>query len=51
MSTLAAGGDLGGLDRLAADLSSGEWNRKCAGILAADELDVGYRLVVCDVPQ
>jgi hypothetical protein len=49
MSTLAAGGNLDGLERLAADLSSGSWQRKYADLLAANELDVGYRLVLCDV--
>ena len=35
-----------GLDRLAADLASGAWHEHNAGLLALDELDVGYRLVV-----
>jgi SAM-dependent methyltransferase len=48
MSTLAAGASVDGLDRLAADLSSGDWKRKYGDVLAANELDVGYRLVVCD---
>jgi hypothetical protein len=48
MSTLAMAGDVAGLDRLAADLASGHWQRTHADILAANELDVGYRLVVCE---
>ena len=34
-----------GLDRLAEDLASGEWERRYAGLLKVDELDLGYRLV------
>lgn len=33
---------------LRADLESGEWERRNAGILALDELDLGYRLFVAD---
>lgn len=36
------------LDRLAHDLESGEWHRRHADLLALDECDVGYRLVVAD---
>jgi SAM-dependent methyltransferase len=35
-----------GLRRLAADLKTGEWHRRNAGILDLTELDLGYRLVV-----
>lgn len=35
-----------GLARLAADLASGRWQRRNADLLARDELDAGYRLVV-----
>jgi hypothetical protein len=35
-----------GLARLAADLDSGAWQERHADLLEADELDVGYRLVV-----
>ena len=35
--------------RLAADLDSGEWERRNGGLLELDELDLGYRLVVADV--
>jgi SAM-dependent methyltransferase len=34
------------LERLAADLASGEWQRRNEHLLALDELDLGYRLVV-----
>ena len=35
-----------GVERLAAALRSGEWERRFGGLRALDELDVGYRLVV-----
>jgi SAM-dependent methyltransferase len=35
-----------GLERLASDLDSGEWQRRHADLLTADVRDVGYRLVV-----
>jgi SAM-dependent methyltransferase len=35
-----------GVARLAADLESGEWERRHADLLELDELDCGYRLVV-----
>jgi len=34
------------LTRLAADLESGEWQRRNAALLDLDELDLGYRLVI-----
>ena len=34
-----------GLERLAADLESGEWARRCGWVMELDELDLGYRLV------
>jgi SAM-dependent methyltransferase len=40
-----------GLARLASDLESGEWARRNADLLALEELDGGYRLVVHDGPQ
>ena len=36
------------LDRLAADLDSGEWERRNGHLLELDELDLGYRLVIGD---
>jgi SAM-dependent methyltransferase len=35
-----------GLERLAADLDSGEWRRRYAHLLGLDELDLGYRLII-----
>jgi hypothetical protein len=35
-----------GLDRLARDLETGEWERRHADLLELDELDAGYRLIV-----
>ncbi|MBO9519837.1 MAG: class I SAM-dependent methyltransferase [Porphyrobacter sp.] len=35
-----------GLDKLARDLESGEWERGYGELLALDELDLGYRLVI-----
>ena len=37
-----------GLARLARDLETGEWERRHADLLARDELDGGYRLLVHD---
>jgi len=39
-----------GLGRLAADLESGAWARDHADLLALDELDLGYRLIVAESP-
>jgi len=38
-----------GLKRLAADLASGAWHARHGHLLAADSLDIGYRLVVAHV--
>ncbi len=35
-----------GMHRLRADLSNGEWHRRWGHLLALDELDLGYRVVV-----
>jgi hypothetical protein len=37
------------VERLAADLDSGEWERRNADLLDLDELDLGYRLVVTEL--
>jgi len=37
-----------GLQRLLADLNTGEWHRKYAHLLDQSELDLGYRLVIAD---
>jgi SAM-dependent methyltransferase len=39
----------GAIERLRADLDSGEWERRNAGLLGLEELDLGYRLVVTEV--
>lgn len=52
MSMLAQVGDevLGsGLDRLAADLSSGRWHERHADLLDLDTFDGGYRLLVAEL--
>jgi SAM-dependent methyltransferase len=36
------------VERLAADLESGEWERRNGSLLELDELDLGYRLVVSE---
>jgi SAM-dependent methyltransferase len=38
-----------GLDKLRNDLDSGAWRRRYGGLLARDELDVGYRLLVAEL--
>ncbi len=38
-----------GLDRLAADLDSGRWAERNAGLLDLTALDLGYRVVACDI--
>jgi hypothetical protein len=35
-----------GMARLAADLDSGEWQRRYGHLLALDELDLGYRVLI-----
>jgi SAM-dependent methyltransferase len=37
------------IELLAADLASGEWERRNAELLELDELDLGYRLVVAEL--
>ena len=39
------------LARLAADLQSGEWERRFGRLLELDEVDLGYRLVTVDLSQ
>jgi len=38
------------VNRLRRDLASGEWQRRHASIIALDELDLGYRLVIAATP-
>jgi len=42
------GGLEAGLQRLADDLASGEWDRRYGHLRGVDEFDAGYRLVVAD---
>jgi len=35
-----------GMRALRADLDSGEWDRRWGHLLALDELDLGYRVVI-----
>ena len=46
ISSLAGADVDAGLARLKADLTSGQWRRKHAGIASLGELDLGYRLLV-----
>ena len=49
ISTFSKVGDLtAGLERLRADLASGEWHRRWGHLLNRAELDLGYRLIVSD---
>jgi len=50
ISTFAKLSNIGpGLERLSADLDSGEWRRKHGELLERTELDIGYRLIVARV--
>ena len=40
-----------GLERLAADLESGAWRERNAGLLGLEELDVGLRLIVSELDR
>lgn len=40
-----------GLSRLRADLASGEWDRQHQHLLNNQELDLGYRLLIAELPQ
>lgn len=47
----AEAGAEAGLARLAVDIASGSWHSRHGHLLAADTLDVGYRLVVARLPE
>jgi len=51
ISSFARPGLEAGLERLRADLASGAWDARYGHLLAADALDLGYRLVVADLPE
>lgn len=38
-----------GLERLRADLSSGRWAERNHGLLTLNALDLGYRIVCCEI--
>jgi hypothetical protein len=40
-----------GLERLRADLESGEWDRRHGALRTSRELDVGLRLVVAELVE
>lgn len=44
-----AGRLLGGLDRLAEDLRTSRWEKRNSDLLGREELDLGYRLLVCEL--
>lgn len=50
ISTFSLLGDASaGLERLAADLASGHWAERNADILRLESLDLGYRLITCEL--
>ena len=51
ISSFAHPGTEAGLERLAADLTSGAWHARHGPLLEADVLDLGYRLVVAEFPE
>jgi SAM-dependent methyltransferase len=51
ISVFASADVEGGLARLRADLASGEWHTRHGYLLQEDALDVGYRLVVAQLPD
>ncbi len=51
ISSFALPGAEPGLDRLRADLATGAWHTRHGHLLAADALDLGYRLVTVHLPN
>jgi len=51
ISLFARPGTEAGLARLRADLATGAWHARHGHLLAADTLDLGYRLVVAHLPN
>lgn len=51
ISSFARPGIEMGLERLRADLASGAWHARHGELLDMDTLDLGYRLVVADLPE
>ena len=46
LSLIPAGDRAAGMARLSADLASGRWRQRYGHLLALDELDLGYCIVV-----
>ena len=46
LSLIPASDRTAGMARLSADLVSGRWRQRYGHLLALDELDLGYRIVV-----
>ena len=51
ISSMADGVSALALSQLAADLTTGAWERKHGQVLTSEEMDLGYRLVVASVPS
>jgi SAM-dependent methyltransferase len=52
ISAFAQVGDVRpGLERLKADVESGRWAARNANLLGLSELDLGYRLIICQLDQ
>ena len=51
ISSFAHPGAEPGLERLRADLATGAWHARHGHLLAADTLDLGYRLIVAHLPD
>lgn len=49
ISSFAMPGTEAAIERLRADLDSGAWQSRNGSLLATDELDIGYRLVVAEL--
>lgn len=50
ISSFASVDTRAGLDRLRGDLESGEWRARHGHLHEAGALDIGYRLVLCELP-
>jgi SAM-dependent methyltransferase len=51
ISSFATDSAPSGLARLAQDLDTGDWHRKYESILQQEELDLGYRIIICGTPS
>lgn len=48
LSLISDGERASGMARLSSDLDNGDWERRYGHLLALDELDLGYRVIVAD---